>query len=110
MRSVADTLIPSSLARIYFDSEANQYCSFAKLTFDPYLLGKHEVALPFKETDLFVFNLFGTGLKLTVFKKCPHTSSLFVYFVEVVCSLRPISNTISHSQFEKKLLLMFSFL
>lgn len=76
----------------------------------PIFWANNEVALPFKETDLFVFNLFGTGLKLTVFKKCPHTSSLFVYFVEVVCSLRPISNTISHSQFEKKLLLMFSFL
>ena len=54
----------------------------------PIFWANDEVALPFKETDLFVFNLFGTGLKLTVFKKCPHTSSLFVYFVEVVCSLR----------------------
>lgn len=54
----------------------------------PIFWANNEVALPFKETDLFVFNLFGTGLKLTVFKKCPHTSSLFVYFVEVVCSLR----------------------
>ena len=78
----------------------------------PVFWANDEVALPFKETDLFVFNLFGTGLKLTVFQKCPHTSSHIIRLLCWSCLFfkTSISNTISHSQFEKKLLLMFSFL